>query len=141
MKEGKKYAILDTDFVSKANLIQADTEDILADRVINFKGYEFCCHSMMLEELGRHGTVMAQAWLQGKISEQMIRLYSDKDIIDGLTEKIGRKSFAVYLEFLKNSCEIYDRNYYESHYVTLIELQKTDCTKEIFCKSCKDVMI
>ena len=143
MTEGKKYAILDTDFVSKANLIQADAEDILANRVINFTGYEFYCHSMVVEELGRHGTMLAQAWLQEKISEQVIRLYSDKDIIDALTEKIGRKSFAVYLEFLKNSCEIYDKNYYESHYAALIELQKTDCTKEIFLQElqgCDDMI-
>ena len=65
MSELAKYAILDTDFVSKANIIKRG-DRVLADEVLAFPGYRFFCHQKMKEELDDHGTNEAQAWLQRK---------------------------------------------------------------------------
>ena len=46
MSEEFKYAILDTDFVSKANIIKAD-DRVLADEVLEFPGYKFYYHQKM----------------------------------------------------------------------------------------------
>lgn len=57
MSELLKHAILDTDFVSKANVIK--TEDrVLADEVPAFPDYKFFCHHKMLEELDDHGSLV-----------------------------------------------------------------------------------
>ena len=40
MTDAVKYAILDTDFVSKANIIRIETQ-VLADEVLAFPGYRF----------------------------------------------------------------------------------------------------
>lgn len=40
MDEERKYAILDTDFVSKANIIKTENR-VLADEVLAFPGYSF----------------------------------------------------------------------------------------------------
>ena len=42
MDEERKYAILDTDFVSKANIIKTENR-VLADEVLAFPGYSFFC--------------------------------------------------------------------------------------------------
>ena len=65
MNESVKYAILDTDFVSKANIIKSN-DRVLADEVLDFPGYRFYCHQKMKDELGDHGTRSAQEWLEKK---------------------------------------------------------------------------
>ena len=67
MSEEFKYAILDTDFVSKANIIKAN-DRVLADEVLEFPGYKFYCHQKMKEELGDHGTRPSKAWLDDRIN-------------------------------------------------------------------------
>ena len=49
MAELQKYAILDTDFVSKANIIKTESH-VLADEVLVFPGYSFFCHQKMKGE-------------------------------------------------------------------------------------------
>lgn len=63
-----KFAILDTDFVSKANIIKTQTH-VLADEVLAFPGYRFFCHQKMKEELADHGTRPAQEWLDRMIGQ------------------------------------------------------------------------
>lgn len=68
MTEEKRYdAILDTDFVAKTNIIQADSGDVLADRVLEFPGYRFYCHQMMEQELDDHGTNAANIFICGLV--------------------------------------------------------------------------
>ena len=74
MSESVRYAILDTDFVSKANIIKSNNR-VLADEVLKFPGYRFYCHQKMKTELGDHGTRSAQAWLDQKIASGDIRCY------------------------------------------------------------------
>ena len=71
MAEQKKYAILDTDFVSKANIIKTESH-VLADEVLAFSGYSFFCHQKMKEELADHGRRDAQVWLENKIKSGII---------------------------------------------------------------------
>ena len=73
----QKYAILDTDFVSKANIIKTETH-VLADEVLAFPGYSFFCHQKMKEELEDHGGREAQVWLENKIESGEIACYSDQ---------------------------------------------------------------
>lgn len=52
MKE--KYALLDTDFISKTHLIRKDEENKLIDRITEMPGYRFYCHEQIKTELQRH---------------------------------------------------------------------------------------
>lgn len=68
----EKYALLDTDFISKTHFIQGNTEKSLSDLVVEMPGYCFFCHSQIIKELSRHNQ-QAIGWLQHKISEQKMR--------------------------------------------------------------------
>lgn len=70
----EKYALLDTDFISKTHFIHGDTEKCLVDLVVEMPGYCFFCHSQIIKELSRHNQ-QAIGWLQHKISEQKIQCY------------------------------------------------------------------
>ena len=39
-----KYALLDTDFLSKTHTIRLDDENHLIDYIISMPDYFFCCH-------------------------------------------------------------------------------------------------
>ena len=43
----EKYALLDTDFISKTHFIQGNTEKSLSDLVVEMPGYCFFCHSQI----------------------------------------------------------------------------------------------
>ena len=79
MTEQRKYAILDTDFVSKANIIKTENR-MLADEVLAFPGYSFFCHHKMKEELGDHGSCFAYL-LKSNWSPKKLR--RDKGICSG----------------------------------------------------------
>ena len=49
----EKYALLDTDFISKTHFIQGNTEKSLSDLVVEMPGYCFFCHSQIIKELSR----------------------------------------------------------------------------------------
>ncbi|MCD8083122.1 MAG: hypothetical protein LUE86_06360 [Clostridiales bacterium] len=137
----KKYAILDTDFVSKSNIIMADSGQVLADRILEFPEYQFFCHEMMAEELNRHGTRMSQSWLQDKISNGAIEEYTDGDILDLLSVEVGGECYSMYLHFLKISCDIYEKQYFEEKYASLFALMNHPITKQDFLdelKKCDD---
>ena len=72
----EKYALLDTDFISKTHFIHGDTEKCLVDLVVEMPGYCFFCHSQIIKELSRHNQ-QAIGWLQHKISEQKIQCYEE----------------------------------------------------------------
>ena len=50
----EKYALLDTDFISKTHLIRKDNENRMIDRIIEMPGYQFYCHEQIRNELGRN---------------------------------------------------------------------------------------
>ena len=50
----KRYALLDTDFISKTHSVQDDGGNHLIDRVIELPEYEFFCHAQIVTELNRY---------------------------------------------------------------------------------------
>ena len=110
MSELVRHAILDTDFVSKANIIQSKNR-VLADEVLEFPGYRFYCHQKMRQELGDHGTRASQGWLDHKITEGDIRCYDDEQIIQELKSAAGEYCFAYYRSFLKSPGNNYLNDY------------------------------
>lgn len=115
MSVSVKYAILDTDFVSKANIIK-NHDSVLADEVLSFPNYCFLCHKKMKDELGEHGTRAAQDWLENKISEGSIKCYDDKDIIAELSEAVGNNAYLYYRSFLKSGCDMIRSDYYTGYF-------------------------
>ena len=118
MSELVRHAILDTDFVSKANIIQSK-DRVLADEVLEFPGYRFYCHQMMRQELGDHGTRASQGWLDHKITEGDIRCYDDEQIIQELKSAAGEYCFAYYRSFLKEGCNMISSDYYGEYFKEL----------------------
>lgn len=115
MSEEFKYAILDTDFVSKANIIKADNR-VLADEVLEFPGYKFYCHQKMKEELGDHGTRPSKIWLDNRIKSGVIQLYTDERIINELHKEIGDNCYIYYRSFLKDGCDMFDSGFYSEFF-------------------------
>ena len=52
--EVKRYALLDTDFISKTHSVQDDGGNHLIDRVMELPEYEFFCHAQIVTELNRY---------------------------------------------------------------------------------------
>ena len=65
----KRYALLDTDFISKTHSVQDDGGNHLIDQVIELPGYEFFCHAQIVTELNRYNAD-APIWLSEKIGAQ-----------------------------------------------------------------------
>ena len=55
----EKYALLDTDFISKTHFIQGNTEKSLSDLVVEMPGYCFFCHSQIIRRLVGYNTKSA----------------------------------------------------------------------------------
>ena len=65
----KRYALLDTDFISKTHSVQDDNGNHLIDRVMELPEYEFFCHAQIVTELNRYNAD-APIWLSEKIGNQ-----------------------------------------------------------------------
>ena len=53
----RKYALLDTDFISKTHSVQDDGGNHLIDRVMELPEYEFFCHAQIVTELNRYNAI------------------------------------------------------------------------------------
>lgn len=124
MSKEVKYAILDTDFVSKANIIR-NNDYVLADEVLAFPGYRFFCHQKTKEELSNHGTGDAQNWLEKKIDEGAIICYDDRRIISELSAAVGDYSYSYFMSFLKSGCDMIRSDYYSDYFGELDEWFET----------------
>ena len=56
----KRYALLDTDFISKTHSVQDDGGNHLIDRVMELPEYEFFCHAQIVTELNRYNADVMQ---------------------------------------------------------------------------------
>ena len=121
MAEQQKYAILDTDFVSKTNIIKTESH-VLADEVLAFPGYSFFCHQKMKEELADHGRRDAQAWLENKIKSGEIVCYSDDKILSEMSRYIHNFCYLYYRSFLKQGCDIFNAEFYNQYFLPLDEM-------------------
>ncbi len=121
-----KYALLDTDFISKMHMIQKDNDNHLIDRIMELPGYQFFCHAQIRVELFRHNVSGAVEWLENKISLGRIKCYRDEDILDALESVYGEMRCGIYADLLQKACQAYSEEYYESSFG---ELQKIDYGK------------
>ena len=138
MSESVRYAILDTDFVSKANIIKSNNR-VLADEVLKFPGYRFYCHQKMKTELGDHGTRSAQAWLDQIIASGDIRCYDDEQIIKELREAAGNHCYAYYQSYLVEGCNMIRSDFYEEYFTKLDEyLTQESCDDAGFLDALRD---
>ena len=111
----EKYALLDTDFISKTHFIHGDTEKCLVDLVVEMPGYCFFCHSQIIKELSRHNQ-QAIGWLQHKISKQKIQCYTDEEILNELVKIRGDFACSTYTLMLKDACDAFSKSYFKEHY-------------------------
>lgn len=121
-----KYALLDTDFISKMHIIQKDSNNHLIDRIMELPGYKFYCHSQIKTELSRHNISGSVEWLENKISIGQIKCYNDEEILYELENVYGPMTYGIYINLLQNACEAYSAGYFEDNFC---ELQKIDYSK------------
>lgn len=119
----EKYALLDTDFISKMHLIKKDDENHLIDRILEMSGYQFYCHEQIKTELRRHNVSGVIEWLEDKISLNNIHCYSDEDILNELLKIYGKSSSAMYVQLLRNACDAFSAGYFTEKFC---EIQKID---------------
>jgi hypothetical protein len=50
----EKYALLDTDFISKMHMVRKDDNNRLIDKIMAMPNYLFYCHEQIRIELSRH---------------------------------------------------------------------------------------
>lgn len=79
----EKYALLDTDFISKMHLIRKDDHNKLIDKIMAMPGYCFYCHKQIQVEIMRHNIAGAPEWFQSKIESKSICMYDDEMILAG----------------------------------------------------------
>ena len=115
----KKYALLDTDFISKLHITRKDDQNRLIDKILELPGYQFLCHEQITFELERHNTT-AIDWLQRKIADGVIQKYSDADLIVLLRLFYGKNAVSMFLFYLSNACELFEAGFYD-HYYKILE--------------------
>lgn len=121
-----KYALLDTDFISKMHLIRKDDQNKLIDKIMAMPGYSFYCHKQIYVELMRHNIAGAPEWFESKITLKSICMYNDEMILDELTEVYGDLAIGAYADMLKTACDAYKDGYFEEKFV---RVSQTDCLR------------
>ena len=89
----EKYALLDTDFISKTHLIRKDDQNKMIDRVMELPEYRFYCHEQIKTELARHDIGDSPEWLETKISDGAVHCISDEEIIVSSVSLFGATPF------------------------------------------------
>ena len=107
--EVKKYALLDTDFISKTHSVQDESDNHLIDRVVELPEYEFFCHAQIVTELNRYNAD-APIWLSEKIGAQKIKSYTDQEILESLSLVRGPLACATYTQMLKLACDAFSKD-------------------------------
>lgn len=120
-----KYALLDTDFISKTYTVRIDADNHLIDRVLEMPGYAFVCHEQTEAELHRHNS-HAPAWLEEKIKNRSIDRYTDERILSEMSEIYGMIAPYRFTGFLRAACDAFDSSYFSEHYADLENLNYTD---------------
>lgn len=125
----EKYALLDTDFISKTHFIQGDTGKSLSDLVVEMPGYRFFCHDQIIKELSRHNQ-QAIDWLQYKIGEQKIKCYTDEEILNELVKIRGDFACGTYTLMLKDACDAFSKSYFREHYQAIENFDVVNSSKQ-----------
>lgn len=131
MEKDKKYALLDTDFLYKSHLARNTANHTLAELVLNFEDYEFFCHEMIKEELARHEiNPDPNPWFEEKMKAGRIKLYSDRNIVNELSQVFGEAATLTYISLLQISCDTFHAGFFEEYYGTL---EYTENVTDIDC--------
>ena len=125
----KRYALLDTDFISKTYSVQDDGGNHLIDRVMELPEYEFFCHAQIVTELNRYNAD-TPIWLSEKIGAQKIKSYTDQEILESLSLVRGPLACATYTQMLKLACDAFSKDYFSEHYRVLEEADYTVISRE-----------
>lgn len=131
--EVKRYALLDTDFISKTHSVQDDGGNHLIDRVMELPEYEFFCHAQIVTELNRYNAD-TPIWLSEKIGAQKIKSYTDQEILESLSLVRGPLACATYTQMLKLACDAFSRNYFSEHYRALEDADYATISNEDYLK-------
>ena len=129
----KKYALLNTDFISKAHSVQDESDNHLIDRVVELPEYEFFCHAQIVTELNRYNAD-APIWLSEKIGAQKIKSYTDQEILESLSLVRGPLACATYTQMLKLACDAFSKDYFLEHYQALEEADYATISREDYLK-------
>ena len=129
----KRYALLDTDFISKTHSVQDDGGNHLIDRVMELPEYEFFCHAQIVTELNRYNAD-APIWLSEKIGAQKIKSYTDQEILESLSLVRGPLACATYTQMLKLACDAFSKDYFSEHYRALEEADYAAISREDYLK-------
>lgn len=128
----KKYALLDTDFISKTHLIRKDEDNKLIERIVQLPDYEFYCHEQIRTELLRHNIAGSPEWLTEQIANGQVSCYDDKCILDELAGIYGDSAPAIYAQMLKTACEAYRTGYFAEQFPRIAGLDYTAIDKDSF---------
>ena len=131
--EVKRYALLDTDFISKTHSVQDDGGNHLIDRVMELPEYEFFCHAQIVTELNRYNAD-TPIWLSEKVGAQKIKSYTDQEILESLSLVRGPLACATYTQMLKLACDAFSKDYFSEHYRALEEADYTVISREDYLK-------
>ena len=138
-----KYALLDTDFVSKTHLIRKDEHNRLIDLIMGMSNYRFFCHEQIRTELANHPLKDVRNWLDKKVKSKAIILYDDKRILQELTKVYKKNAAVVYADMIKKACEAYSQGYFEQNFVRVSQGRNLNIGNDEFLRNyaldCKDI--
>ena len=134
----EKYALLDTDFISKTHLIRKDDQNKLIDRIIEMPGYHFYCHEQIKTELLRHNIGNSPDWLEENIDSGVIHCVSDEEILDEMHKIYQDSAEAMYANMLRNGCAAYKRGFFEDVFIRIQPLDYSNITKDSFLEGLRE---
>ena len=134
----EKYALLDTDFISKMHLIRKDDQNKLIDKIMTMPEYTFYCHKQIGMELARHNIAGASEWFNAKVADQSVILYDDERIINELTKIYGELAVVSYASMLKLACDSYSAGYFEENFARISKVDYFHIRKEEFIKQLEE---
>lgn len=133
-----KYALLDTDFISKMHLIRKDDKNKLIDKIMAMPGYLFYCHKQIQVEIMRHNIAGALEWFESKVASKSICMYDDEMILNELSEVYGNLATSAYVGMLKTACDAYKDGYFEEKFVLVSQMDGLCISREDFLSQLQD---
>lgn len=115
MGETKRYALLDTDFISKLYITKTGESDRLIFRILSISDFQFVCHQQTKIELARHNQ-WASKWLDENTD---VTSYSDRDLMSMLLQSFGDAAYGLYVNMLRRSCDIFSQSFFDTYYADL----------------------
>ena len=134
----EKYALLDTDFISKMHLIRKDDHNKLIDKIMAMPGYCFYCHKQIQVEIMRHNIAGAPEWFQSKIESKSICMYDDEMILDELSGSMVNGLSAHMQECLKLRAMHIKMDILKRSFVLVSQMDCRSISREDFLKQLQD---